>query len=189
MATIMRTLITPPAITLGNRAFYFFPELVIVKHGSRFGAVGYDDLQVRCQMSRFIEDETPPTDAQVIGHTWKHPNKSGGPDRRFRDNRQLPVCLSVRGDASVQWLRSKRANGVLSHRIGSTILKSAAQPAPETGIRRCRSNRSDWGKLIRAASANRGDHPNLAARGFNYMTASAQQNRRTFNPLESVSFL
>ena len=93
MATIMRTLITPPAITLGNRAFYFFPELVIVKHGSRFGAVGYDDLQVRCQMSRFIEDEIPPTDAQVVGHTWNHPNKSGVPDRRFRDYRHLPVCL------------------------------------------------------------------------------------------------
>ncbi|MFD1787523.1 hypothetical protein ACFSC3_08060 [Sphingomonas floccifaciens] len=28
-----------------------------------------------------------------MGQTWKHPNKSGGPDRRFADNRQLPICL------------------------------------------------------------------------------------------------
>jgi hypothetical protein len=45
------------------------------------------------QTSRFIEDGSPPSDAQVVDRTWKHPNKGGGPDRRFRDNRLLPVCL------------------------------------------------------------------------------------------------
>ncbi len=44
------------------------------------------------QDSNFIESGIVPNDAQVIRHTWKHPNKSGGPDRRFRDNRQIPVC-------------------------------------------------------------------------------------------------
>jgi hypothetical protein len=66
---------------------------LLSKHGSRFGAVGYDDLQIRCEASRFIEDGSPPADVQVVDYTWKHPNKSGGPDHRFRDNRQLPVCL------------------------------------------------------------------------------------------------
>jgi hypothetical protein len=28
-----------------------------------------------------------------VDRRWKHPNKDGGPDRRFRDNRLLPVCL------------------------------------------------------------------------------------------------
>jgi hypothetical protein len=27
-----------------------------------------------------------------VGNTWKYVNKSGGPDRRFNDNRQLPIC-------------------------------------------------------------------------------------------------
>ena len=90
---ILRSNITPPVITLGSRTFYFFPEILLIKHGSRFGAVGYDDLQIRCEASRFIEDGTPPADAQVVDYTWKHPNKSGGPDRRFGDNRQLPICL------------------------------------------------------------------------------------------------
>ena len=26
-------------------------------------------------------------------HTWKYVNKSGGPDKRFKDNKKLPVCL------------------------------------------------------------------------------------------------
>jgi hypothetical protein len=90
---VLRSNVTPPAITLGSRTFFFLPEVMLVKHGGRFGAVGYDDLQVRTETSRFIEDGTPLADAQVVGHRWKHPNKDGGPDRRFSNNRQLPICL------------------------------------------------------------------------------------------------
>lgn len=90
---VLRSNVTPPTITLGSRTFYFLPEVMLVKHGGRFGAVGYDDLQIRDHASHFIEDGARPVDAQVVGSTWKHPNKSGGPDRRFRDNRQLPICL------------------------------------------------------------------------------------------------
>lgn len=90
---ILRSNVTPPAITLGDRTFYFLPEVTIVKHRRQFGSVGYDDLNIRSQASRFIEDARPPSDAQVVDHTWQHPNKTGGPDRRFRDNRELPVCL------------------------------------------------------------------------------------------------
>lgn len=90
---VLRSNVTPPALGIGGRTFYFFPEVIIVQHGGRFGAVGYGDLEIRWQQTRFIEDGHPPNDAQVVDHTWKHPNKSGGPDRRFRDNRRLPVCL------------------------------------------------------------------------------------------------
>ncbi|WP_462388382.1 hypothetical protein [Acidovorax sp. Q11] len=42
---------------------------------------------------RFIEDGSPPRDAQVIDRTWRYVNKKGGPDKRFKNNRELPVCL------------------------------------------------------------------------------------------------
>ena len=90
---ILRSNITPPAITVGDRTFYLLPEVTLVKHSRRFGAVGYDDLHIMSQISRFIEDDAPPNDAQVVDHTWQHPNKTGDPDRRFKQNRQLPVCL------------------------------------------------------------------------------------------------
>lgn len=90
---VLRSNITPPALGLGRRTFYFFPEVVLVQDGKKFGAVGYGDLQIRHQPSRFIESGSPPNDAQVVDHTWEHPNKSGGPDRRFKSNRRLPVCL------------------------------------------------------------------------------------------------
>jgi hypothetical protein len=41
---------------------------------------------------RFVEDGRVPSDAKIVGHTWRHPNKNGGPDRRFTNNVQLPVC-------------------------------------------------------------------------------------------------
>ncbi|WP_297370651.1 hypothetical protein [Acidocella sp.] len=90
---VLRSNITPPALGLGRRTFYFFPEVVLVQDGKRFGAVGYGDLEIKYQQSRFIEDGQPPGDAQVVDHTWQHPNKSGGPDRRFKSNRRLPICL------------------------------------------------------------------------------------------------
>ena len=90
---VLRSNVTPPAITLSSRVFFFLPDVVLVKQYGRFGAIRYNDLHIRTQTSRFVEDGSPPADAQVVDRTWKHPNKGGGPDRRFRDNRLLPVCL------------------------------------------------------------------------------------------------
>lgn len=84
--------VTPPSVQAGLQTLYFFPDVVMVTHGSRCGAVGYAELELRWQDSNFIEDGQVPADALVVGHTWKHPNKNGGPDRRFRDNRQIPIC-------------------------------------------------------------------------------------------------
>ena len=42
---------------------------------------------------RFVEDGTTPRDGTQADTTWKFVNKNGGPDRRFNNNRQLPVML------------------------------------------------------------------------------------------------
>jgi len=84
--------VTPPALHVGKQVIYFLPDVALVDDGQSVGAVAYSQLSVTWQDSNFIESGTVPADAQVIGQTWKHPNKSGGPDRRFRDNRQIPVC-------------------------------------------------------------------------------------------------
>ncbi|MGV1760821.1 DUF4236 domain-containing protein [Rhizobium sp. A22-96] len=90
---VIKSNITPPSMHVGKQVIYFLPDVALISHNSRFGAVSYSDLRVRWQELRFIEDGHVPRDAKVVDHTWQHPNKSGGPDRRFRNNRQLPVCL------------------------------------------------------------------------------------------------
>ena len=84
--------ITPPALHVGRQVIYFLPDVALVEDGATMGAIAYSQLSVTWQDSNFIESGIVPADAEVIRHTWKHPNKSGGPDRRFRDNRQIPVC-------------------------------------------------------------------------------------------------
>ena len=90
---VLKSNITPPAIGAGKETLYLLPDVILVVHEDKVGAVAYDRLQLQWQDSRFIEEEPVPSDAQIVGQTWKHPNKNGGPDRRFANNRQLPICL------------------------------------------------------------------------------------------------
>jgi hypothetical protein len=39
----------------------------------------------------YVEQESLPSDATVIGQTWKYVRRDGGADRRFNNNRQLPI--------------------------------------------------------------------------------------------------
>ncbi len=84
--------VTPPALHVGKQIIYFLPDVALMDDGRTVGAIGYSQLSIVWQDSNFIEEGQVPADAEIIRHTWKHPNKSGGPDRRFRDNRQIPVC-------------------------------------------------------------------------------------------------
>ncbi len=93
LPALIRCNVMPPAIRTGGRTLHFLPDVLLIFDQSGFGAVGYADLLVRSQPSRWIEEGIVPTDAQVVGQTWQHPNKGGGPDKRFRQNRQLPICL------------------------------------------------------------------------------------------------
>jgi len=81
------------AVGVGKQTLHFFPDRVLVYEKDGVGAVGYKELQVAVKTTRFIEDGAVPTDAKVVDKTWKYVNKSGGPDRRFKDNRELPVCV------------------------------------------------------------------------------------------------
>jgi hypothetical protein len=89
----LKTNISVPFIALRNTEMYFFPERIILKRGNKFGAVFYKNIRVSSDNVNFIEEEAVPADASVVSQTWKYLNKSGGPDRRFTNNRMIPVCL------------------------------------------------------------------------------------------------
>lgn len=71
----------------------FLPDRLLVMQGSKVGALSYPDISVSAYTTRFHESQGIPGDAQVVGQTWQYVNKSGGPDRRFSNNRQIPICL------------------------------------------------------------------------------------------------
>ncbi len=83
--------VEPWSITVGPQQLLFLPDRLIVHENRRFAAVPYEHLSAELSLSRFIEEEGVPPDAKQVDVTWRYVNKSGGPDRRFNDNKQLPV--------------------------------------------------------------------------------------------------
>lgn len=88
----VETNIDVPVIKTRGQSLYMMPDGILVYDSKGVGFVEYDDVRVDTNTTRFIE-QSPPYDAKVVDKTWKHPNKSGGPDRRFKNNYQIPICL------------------------------------------------------------------------------------------------
>jgi Protein of unknown function (DUF4236) len=80
-----------PVIKLGSLELYFFPDVILVREKGIYGAVNYNSFSILFKETSFIEEEAAPSDAEVIRHTWKFVRRDGGPDRRFSNNRQIPV--------------------------------------------------------------------------------------------------
>lgn len=70
----------------------FLPDKLFIIQGSKIGALNYNEISIQYHTTRFLEDEAIPRDAQVVGQTWKYSNVSGGPDRRFKNNKTFPLC-------------------------------------------------------------------------------------------------
>lgn len=91
--SFLKTNISVPFMPAGKQFLYFFPDKLLVFDSNGAGAVNYKDLNVEVNPTRFIEDEAVPSDAAVVDKTWKFVNKSGGPDKRFKDNKEIPIVL------------------------------------------------------------------------------------------------
>lgn len=81
-----------PIINDGTVQLYFYPKfLIAATSSSAFSVVPYSSVSLNGLRRLFNENEAPPADSKHLGYTWKYINKSGGPDKRFSDNRQIPV--------------------------------------------------------------------------------------------------
>ncbi|MFQ3576150.1 MAG: DUF4236 domain-containing protein [Cytophagales bacterium] len=73
---------------------YIYPAFIaIVDSKKKFGLVDIRELNFDFHGQRFLEEEKVPKDSQVVGQTWAKVNKNGTPDKRFKDNYQIPICL------------------------------------------------------------------------------------------------
>ncbi len=81
------------SVPAGRQRLFFLPDRLLVYDSTGIGAVAYDQLELNASQSRFVESDRVPADARVVDRTWRYVNKSGGPDRRFRDNPELPIAL------------------------------------------------------------------------------------------------
>lgn len=80
-------------MNLKSEKIYFTPDRMLIF--KRMGAAGcktYNNITAEFSTTNFVENEIVPRDAEIIRYTWRYVNKNGGPDRRFNNNRQIPVC-------------------------------------------------------------------------------------------------
>lgn len=87
----VKTNITIPLLKACGRSLYFMPDGILVYDSKGVAYVNYMDVKISTSTTSFVEDY-PPSDAKIIYYTWQYANKNGGPDRRFNNNREIPVC-------------------------------------------------------------------------------------------------
>lgn len=72
---------------------YIYPAFIaLVDSYKKFGLIDIRELEFGFHGQRFVEEESVPKDAIVVGNTWVKVNKNGTPDKRFKDNHQIPIC-------------------------------------------------------------------------------------------------
>jgi hypothetical protein len=85
--------VVPLCLDLGRLKLFFLPDQVLYWQRGMFASIEYGDLKVGSTSTRFIEESVQTSDSQQVGSTWRYVRKDGGPDRRFNNNRQLPIML------------------------------------------------------------------------------------------------
>lgn len=88
-----RTNVKVASFVSNNETLLFLPDKLFIIQGSKIGALNYCDILRSSHTTSFVESSPAPKDTQIIGQTWRYVNKSGSPDKRFKGNRQLPICL------------------------------------------------------------------------------------------------
>ena len=87
----VNTNINIPLIKANGKSLYFVPDGILVYDSKGVAYVDYQNLKISYDTTHFA-DEYPPSDANIIYTTWQYTNKGGGPDRRFKNNKEIPVC-------------------------------------------------------------------------------------------------
>lgn len=85
--------ILPLCFDLGSFKLFFLPDQILYWQRGMFASVEYSDLKLDASSTRFIEESVQSSDSKHVGSTWRYVRKDGGPDRRFNNNRELPVML------------------------------------------------------------------------------------------------
>jgi hypothetical protein len=71
---------------------YLYPGFILYRAAkAAFSVIDYHDVKITLSGVGFQEEETVPSDATVIGQTWKKSNKDGSRDKRFTNNYQIPL--------------------------------------------------------------------------------------------------
>jgi hypothetical protein len=129
-----------PVPLLRNRNggdLYVYPGfLLVVDSPTAFGLVDLREISVEARRVQCTEEEAVPSDAERVGITWRRVNADGSPDRRYRDNSELPLVIygSIRlhsmGGLDEEYQFS---NALLATAFGTAFQELVAAASEELG--------------------------------------------------------
>ena len=67
------------------------PDRMLFFGSSGVASLDYEHVRMSSSLVNFREDGYVPPDSTNVGMTWQYVNKNGGPDRRFSNNREIPI--------------------------------------------------------------------------------------------------
>lgn len=71
---------------------YLYPGFILYRAAKEaFSVIDFHDVNGKCDLVRFHEEQGVPSDSKVIGKTWAKANKDGSRDKRFVNNHQIPI--------------------------------------------------------------------------------------------------
>lgn len=79
----------------GHATAFFYPGFILVMSagGTDFALIDLTELEIAYSRTEFTETEAIPSDAAMARKVWAKSNKNGTRDKRFKDNRELPVMV------------------------------------------------------------------------------------------------
>jgi Protein of unknown function (DUF4236) len=80
-----------PWLRVAGGRLSLLPDRMLFFASRGVASLRYEDAHEEASFTNFREDGTVPGDSTNIGTTWQFVNKAGGPDRRFVNNRQIPI--------------------------------------------------------------------------------------------------
>lgn len=75
-----------------NQRLIFLPDRVFAINGLKVAMVRYEDATLSAHPIKWKENARVAKDTEVMYTAWQHENKDGTQDRRFSQNRKVPVC-------------------------------------------------------------------------------------------------
>jgi hypothetical protein len=74
---------------------FIYPGFIIMPSevSNDFALIDFRDVSIEHHGQRFVETDPLPSDATVVGYTYKYVNKNGSPDKRYSNNPQIPIAI------------------------------------------------------------------------------------------------
>ncbi len=84
----------PHLQNVGGGDLFLYPGFILYRAAKHaFSVIDFHDVRLASAHYKFLEQQSVPSDSQIVGQTWAKANKDGSRDRRFANNYQIPLVL------------------------------------------------------------------------------------------------